>query len=102
MSERKGKPVPIARAVESFLQECGLARRVEQAAAVEAWAGVVGDQIAAVTRAVSVTPDGVLFVDVANHGWMTELSLMEPELKRALKSVEGCAAIRKIRFRLQR
>ena len=50
----------------------------------------------------TITPDGTLFVAVSSHGWMTELSLMEPQLLRLLNASEGRAAIRKIRFQLRR
>ena len=44
------------------------------------WPRLVGQQIAAVTKPLSVTADGTLFVAVTTHAWMTELSLLEPEL----------------------
>ena len=102
MNEKKRKPVPLGEALGGFLKRSGLARRVEQANAIEEWPAVVGPQIAAVTKALSITPDGTLFVAVATNGWMTELSLMEPQLLLALNSVEGRAKVRKIRFQLRR
>jgi predicted nucleic acid-binding Zn ribbon protein len=96
----KRKPVPISDALTGFLQSQGLAKRVEQVSAIDDWPKAVGSQIAQVTRPLTITPDGILFVAVRNHGWMTELSLMEPELLAALNSVEGREKIRKIRFRL--
>jgi predicted nucleic acid-binding Zn ribbon protein len=100
VTDRKRKPVPISDAVSGFLESSGLAKRVEQVTAVDDWAGAVGEQIAAVTRAISITPDGILFVAVKNHAWMTELSLMEPELRAALNSAKARDKVRKIRFRL--
>ncbi len=102
MNEKKRKPVSLAEALGGFLARSGLSRRVMQASAVEQWPEVVGAQIAGVTKALSITPDGTLFVAVSTHGWMTELSLMEPQLLRALNSVEGRSPIRKIRFQLRR
>ncbi len=102
MTEKKRKPVPLADALNGFLARSGLSRRVKQATAVDEWPQVVGPQIAAVTKALSITPDGTLFVAVSTHGWMTELSLMEPQLLRTLNSAEGRAPIRKIRFQLRR
>ena len=61
---------------------------------------MVGEKIASVTKALSITPDGTLFVAVATHGWMTELSLMEPELLKALNAVRTREKVRKIRYRL--
>lgn len=102
MSEKKRRPVPIAEALSGFLAHKGLTKRVRQATAIDDWPTVVGERIAGVTHALSITPDGTLFVAVSNHGWMTELSLMEPELLRALNASEGRDKVRKIRFQLRR
>jgi predicted nucleic acid-binding Zn ribbon protein len=100
VNDKKRKPVPIADALTGFLAERGLAKRIEQATAIEAWPEIVGQKISAVTRALSITPDGVLFVAVKTHAWMTELGLMEPELLKALNAREGREKVRKIRYRL--
>lgn len=100
MSDKKRKPVPIADAVSGFLAERGLVKRVQQASAIEEWPTLVGDRIARVTRPLSITADGVLFVAVTTHAWMTELGLMEPELLEALNAGRGRARVRKIRYRL--
>lgn len=102
MNDKKRKPVPISEALKGFLSQHGLVKRVQQAAAIEEWPKAVGDQIAGVTKALSITPDGVLFVAVSTHGWMTELSLMEPELLAALNVGRGRDKVRKIRYRLDR
>lgn len=102
MNEKKRRPVPIADALSGFLKRSGLEKRIAQAGAVEDWAAVVGDRIAAVTRADSVTPDGTLFVSVLTNAWMNELSLLEPELLKALNSAEGRPRVKKIRFQLRR
>lgn len=102
MNEKKRRPVPIADALSGFLKRSGLEKRIAQAGAVEDWAAVVGDKIAAVTRADSVTPDGTLFVSVLTNAWMNELSLLEPELLKALNSAEGRPRVKKIRFQLRR
>jgi len=102
MSEKKRRPVPISEALSGFLKRRGLSKRVEQAGAIDRWPSAVGAQIAAVTKPLSVTPDGTLFVAVTTHAWMTELSLMEPDLLKALNASEGREKVRKIRFQLRR
>ena len=102
MSDKRRKPVPISEALTGFLQHRGLAKRMEQAEAIVDWPRAVGPQIAAVTEPISITPDGTLFIAVATHSWMNELSLMEPDLLRALNTVEGREKVRKIRFQLRR
>jgi len=71
---------PVAETVDLVLARQGLARRVAQAAVVEEWAQLVGPQIAAVARAESVTPDGILRVRVATPTWATELRMMTPRI----------------------
>jgi predicted nucleic acid-binding Zn ribbon protein len=102
MNDKKRKPVPIAEAVSGFLSQHGLVKRVQQATAIDDWPKVVGEQIAGVTKALSITPDGVLFVAVTTHAWMTELGLMEPELLAALNVGSSRDKVRKIRYRLDR
>ena len=92
----------IGNVVGAYLREAKLADRVEQAQVVPEWETLVGKQIAVVTKPISVTPDGTLFVAVTTNAWMTELSLMEPQLLRALNAKAGRVPIRKIRLQLMR
>ena len=102
MNDKKRRPVSIADALTGFLAERGLAKRVEQATVIEAWPEIVGDRISAVTKPLSITPDGILFVAVKTNAWMTELGLMEPELLKALNARKASEKVRKIRYRLDR
>lgn len=99
---RKGRPQPISAAISQFLAESGLQERVEQAKVVPEWPTLVGDQIAAVTEPLSVTADGILFVAVRTHAWMSELSLLEPELLASLNRQADRPPVRKIRWQLMR
>jgi predicted nucleic acid-binding Zn ribbon protein len=102
MSPGKKKPSSIADILAGVLKESGVAARVEQAGIIPEWPGLVGAQIAAVTTPQSVTVDGTLFVSVSTNAWMMELSMMEPELLRALNAKEGRVPVKKIRWLLQR
>ena len=102
MADRPSRPTPIGSLLGGILKEAGIADRVEQASVVPEWPALVGPQIAEVTTPLSVTPDGTLFVAVATHAWMTELSLMEPELLRALNGKPGRPAVLRIRWQLRR
>lgn len=99
---RRKPPTKIDGVLSKFLEQSGLAARVEQARVVPEWESLVGTQIAQVTEPQSITPDGTLFVGVATHAWMTELSLMEPELLRSLNGVLGRPPVRRIRWLLRR
>ena len=67
-------------ALDGWISRHGMVKRFDLAAAVAAWPDAVGPQVAAVTRAISVTPDGTLMVRVATHAWATELGLMAPRI----------------------
>ncbi len=101
-SPRDKRPQKISAAITSFLEQRGIRDRVEQATVVPEWPSLVGTQIAAVTEPKSVTADGVLFVAVRTHAWMTELSLLEPELLASLNRRGGRAPVKKIRWQLMR
>jgi predicted nucleic acid-binding Zn ribbon protein len=96
------RPTPISDLLAGILKEAGIQDRVEQAAVVPEWPSLVGTQIAAVTTPLLVTPDGTLFVAVSTHAWMTELSLMEPELLRTLNADTSRPPVRRIRWQLRR
>ncbi len=84
--KKKGRLASAGEAVDRFLARAGLAKRVAQASIVEEWPQLVGPQIAAVTRADSVTPDGVLRVLVSTAAWASELSLMAPRILARLNA----------------
>ena len=80
------RPTPLGEALTAWITRHGMRKRFDLAQVVEAWPELVGPQIAAVTRALAVTPDGVLLVRVATNAWATELGLMTP---RILARVNG-------------
>jgi predicted nucleic acid-binding Zn ribbon protein len=92
------RPTSIATLVAGVLADAGIADRVAQASVVPEWGSLVGERIAAVTEPLSVGQDGTLWVAVASHAWMTELSLLEPELLRALNAVPGRPPVLRIRL----
>jgi predicted nucleic acid-binding Zn ribbon protein len=100
--ERKQRPQPISAVISQFLEQTGLRDRVEQASVIPEWPELVGAQISAVTEPLSVTADGVLFVAVRTHAWMSELSLLEPELLTSLNRRTDRPRVKKIRWQLMR
>jgi predicted nucleic acid-binding Zn ribbon protein len=100
--DRKVKPEPLSVALSQFLSDKGLNQRVVQSRTIDDWADVVGTQIARVTEAISIRPDGTLLIAVTTNAWMTELSLMEPELIRLLNVHASAWRVKKIRFQLKR
>ena len=102
MSPARKKPSSIADVLAGVLAESGVAARIEQASIIPEWAALVGAPIAAVTVPQSVTADGTLFVGVTTNAWMMELSMMEPELLRAINAKAGRVPVKRIRWLLQR
>ena len=105
MSDRppkRSKPEPLGDILHGLLAQSGLEARVEQAQVIPEWPTLVGAQIAAVTEPLSVSADGTLFVAVATNAWMTELSLLEPELLRSLNAKRERAPVQRIRWLLRR
>jgi predicted nucleic acid-binding Zn ribbon protein len=94
------RPEPLAAALQRFLDQQGLARRVGQTNALEAWPRVVGPAVAAAARPVSVLGDGTLVVAVRSSTWMNELSMMERELLDALNQANPSAPLTKIRWQI--
>jgi predicted nucleic acid-binding Zn ribbon protein len=102
VSPAKKKPSSIADVLAGVLQDTGIAARVEQAGIIPEWSALVGTQIASVTEPMSITADGTLFVNVTTNAWMNELSLMEPELLRALNAGSSRVPVKRIRWLLRR
>src|SRR5262245_10068884 len=94
---RAERPTPIGEALKEYTARNGLARRIDLAQVVDEWAKLVGPQIAAVTRAESVTPDGILRVRVVSSSWANELSLMTPKIMAKLNAGRR-GRIRELRY----
>ena len=102
MTPPKKRPSSISDILAGVLANSGVAARIEQAGIIPEWPALVGAPISAVTTPQSITADGTLFVAVTTNAWMMELSMMEPELLRALNAKPGRAPVRRIRWLLQR
>ena len=103
MTEKKRRPPRrIGDVMNDVLSKSGFADRIAQAMVIPEWPALVGPQISRVTEPLSVTPQGVLFVAVTTNAWMTELSLMEPELLRRLNTKTRRLGIKKIRWQIRR
>jgi predicted nucleic acid-binding Zn ribbon protein len=103
MSEgKKRAPAALGEVLASVLQHAGLTDRVAQAGVFPEWPRLVGGQIASVTEPVALQQDGTLVVMVTTHGWMQELSLLEPELLKSLNREANRPPVTKLRWMLRR
>ena len=79
MKTRGTGPVRLGDVLGGVLQQHGLADQIKRMAALDLWPDVVGEHIAAVTRARSVA-EGTLVVEVRSSGWLMELNMMKGDL----------------------
>jgi len=93
----KHGPEKIGSILDSVLEASGLNRRVQERDLLEAWPGVVGERIAAHSRAVDLQ-DGVLQVDADHAAWRQELTLLFPEILRRFQARFGEHAVKEIRW----
>lgn len=100
--KKKRRPKKLGDVMGEVLTTSGISDRIAQASIIPDWRTLVGPQIARVTEPLSVTRQGTLFVAVTTNAWMTELSLMEPELLRRLNERAGRLSIKKIRWQIKR
>jgi predicted nucleic acid-binding Zn ribbon protein len=79
MTTRGTGPVRLGDVLGGVLKQHGLGNQVKRMAVLDLWPDLVGEHIAAVTRARSVA-DGTLVVEVRSSGWIMELDMMKGEL----------------------
>lgn len=100
--KRGGKPERVHHVLDRVLERSGLAARLHQGRVVEAWPELVGERIAAVTRAEVVGENGVLTVSVKTSAWMSELALLEREILATINLATQANPITRIRWQLMR
>lgn len=67
----------------SVLDEAGIRTELERVSALGQWEESVGEEIARVTRARSVS-EGALIVEVRSSAWLMELNMMNREILERL------------------
>jgi predicted nucleic acid-binding Zn ribbon protein len=95
-------PERLADLLSQFLRKRGMDARIKQSAVLDEWATLVGDEIAAVTRPLSISEDGTLFVAVRTPAWMAELTMMEREVLASINRITAERPIQRLRWSLMR
>jgi predicted nucleic acid-binding Zn ribbon protein len=95
MTDRKFTKV--GRLLPSILRQLGLEQRFNEQQVLTLWPAVVGDELAARTKATRIDR-GVLYVHVDHGAWMQELHFLEKDLIEKLRERAPGVAIEKIRF----
>lgn len=88
---------PLRQALDDLFDRFGLRKKLREYEAVIQWEGLVGEQIAKVTKAVKIE-QGVLTVRVNNGPWRNELVLLKGELIKKINDALGEVIVRDIRF----
>jgi predicted nucleic acid-binding Zn ribbon protein len=91
-------PKPFGSAIWPVLEKLGVGKKVKQGKAVSAWASVVGEQIARVTRAERMR-EGKLVVHVEHATWRNELIYLKQELIDKLNAELGQEFVKDIIFK---
>jgi predicted nucleic acid-binding Zn ribbon protein len=99
---RRARPTRVDSVISDVLRTAGLSDRVSQAGLIPEWPKLVGRQVATVTQPLRITADGILFVAVTTNAWMTELSLLEPQLLAAINVQPDRPPVRRIRWQVMR
>jgi predicted nucleic acid-binding Zn ribbon protein len=91
---------PVGSLFAGMFKKLGLSEAVAEQRALQVWAGVVGEKVAAHTQAYSIS-DGVLLVLVDAHAWTQELLFLKPDILRRLNETLGSGIVKDIRFTLR-
>jgi predicted nucleic acid-binding Zn ribbon protein len=94
---KRGVPEEVGKLVARFLEGRGVAEQVRRQNVLEEWPALVGDAIAAVTHARSLSA-GTVFVEVRSSPWLMELEMMKGDILRRLNAGREDALIERIVF----
>ncbi len=98
MVQKKEGPQPISRILEDALRQFGLDERLAERSVLLRWREVVGEEIAAHSKAVDLV-DGVLVIE-ADHGvWRQELTLLMPMIMNKFNEMCGTETVKEIQWR---
>jgi len=85
--------------IENILRRHRLWHGYQQHLVVESWPEIVGDDLAEVTRAESIS-NGLLRVMVKDSVWAYHLSIMKPQLMKKLNNYAGGKVVNDIFFQI--
>ncbi len=88
---------PIAKILRDVVRDLGLGKKLNEQRAVVEWAEVVGERVAAHSRAMRVD-GGRLLVEVDSSVWAQELSLMRRRILRDINERIGKGVIETVHF----
>lgn len=92
------QPEPLAEALDAFVHQLGITKKMKQVSILTSWPDIVGEQIARVTEAERIE-NGILFVKTTTAPWRNELSMRRLELLEKINAAAGAKIVKEIRFR---
>ena len=93
--------IPISEAIDSFMNQSGLTRKMRHDSLGRAWCEILGDDLAEHTRLSRKIQRGVLKVEVDSSALLAELSgLRKAEIIRKLNEQVKSVYVEDIKFRL--
>ncbi|MBI1803339.1 MAG: DUF721 domain-containing protein [Ignavibacteriae bacterium] len=95
---KESEPKRIDAVIIDVLKDLGLQSKVRQYQVLDAWADIVGEQIAKVTQAERMS-DGKLFVSVSRSTWRNELIYLKRELIARINKTMQNDIVKDIIFR---
>ncbi len=98
MSAKREGPLPISRLIEDALRQYGLHDRLEERAALLRWREIVGEKIAAHSRAVDLV-DGILVLEADHGAWRQELTMLVPMIIQKFNAMFGEGTVTEIQWR---
>jgi len=81
MTRRGTGPIRVGDVLGGVLEQHGLGDQVKHMAVLGLWPEIVGEHIAAATKARGVS-EATLIVEVRSSGWLMELNMMKGDLLR--------------------
>ena len=92
-----GGPVKVDSVLAGILVKHGVKEQVERMSVLDLWDGLVGEHVAAVTRAKGVS-DATLFVEVRTSAWLMELNMMKRDFLQRVNEALPDVPLDKIVF----
>jgi predicted nucleic acid-binding Zn ribbon protein len=89
--------IRVGQILPALLRSIGLEKKFKEREILSLWPAIVGEDIAARTRAVRIEK-GVLHIQVDHGAWIQELHFMEKTIIRRLREKAPTVDIRRIHF----
>ena len=99
LDKRKRLSMPVTDAIGGVLDKYRVRGNVRESRAVQAWASIVGDRIAARAWPHRIA-DGTIVVAVESSSWLHQLSFMKDDIIAQINKAAGGALVSAVRFEL--